>query len=64
MIEMYYKDVSSIVNDGIGEILNLFKKAQKVTLFIDIFMHIKNINRQIKSFFTLDAFIRRKSIKF
>ena len=45
MIEMYYNDVGSIVNDGIGEVSYLLKKAQKVTLFIDIFMHTKSINR-------------------
>ena len=26
MIEMYYNDVSSIVNDGIGEVLYLLRK--------------------------------------
>ena len=51
MIEMYYNNISSIVNDGIGEVLYLLKKisqsqrAQKVTLFNNVFIRTKSIKR-------------------
>ena len=70
MIEMYYNDVSSIVNDGIGEVLYLLKKRshkhKKHKKQLSSWMLLsckkhKALNKRI--LFILDVFMHTKSIK-
>ena len=67
MIEMYYNDFSSIVNDGIGGVLYLLKKdptsikSMKSDSLHKYFHAHKKHKWLNKSF--LHAFIRTKSIK-
>ena len=70
MIEMYYNDVSSIVNDGTGEFLYLLKKdpisiksIKSDSLHGFCYAHKKHKALNKRIFFILDVFMNTKSIR-
>ena len=70
MIEMYYNDVSNIVNDGIGEVLFLLKKdptsiksMKSDSLYRCFYEHKKHKALNDRLFFIFDVSMRTKSIK-